>query len=59
MVDHRKLPIKYCETCEFHFRARPDTHEEVYHPGGDWSFVNGDWKKAERLSQYRVDGELS
>lgn len=58
MRDHRRLPIKWCETCETHFRARPRIHEGVYHDDEEWSYVDGSWKKAERLHDFRVDREL-
>lgn len=58
MIDHRKLPIKYCETCDTHFRALPGTHESVYHADEEWSYVDGSWRKAERRERFRVEGEL-
>lgn len=43
---HQERPIKYCLTCEFHFKAAPEDHEEAYHDNGQWMYVEGNYEDA-------------
>jgi hypothetical protein len=51
---HDERPTKWCRDCETHFRARPEVHSEVYHSGGDFDFLEGDWKDARRRDRFQV-----
>lgn len=47
MGNHNTNPIKYCATCETHFKADPEVHEETYHSGEPWVYIEGSWSDAD------------
>lgn len=55
MTYKQELPVKYCLTCDTHFHAPPNIHNEVYHQEEFWSFVRGDFRKAMRADKYGDD----
>lgn len=51
---HDDQPTKYCSDCDTHFKAAPGTHGEVYHNGGDYNFIEGTWRDAERRDRFQL-----
>lgn len=52
---HDEQPTKYCLTCETHFRACPDVHEDVYHDDGEWCWTEQTARRF-RAGKTRVTG---
>lgn len=37
---------KFCLTCEKHFYAEEESHEDAYHSDGMWMYIVGNYKDA-------------